>query len=348
LQDRQLVHREAPALSGKAIWSIHRALQLNILHRLDNHPEVRQGAFNEALTVVRQVYPRQSEIQAPSNDKWRAYDIGLPHALQLQVVFECSNPPLEASSAFLELLSDAGNFMWERALYEQGIKTLELAESIYERQGGVDLIEKSKVLTLLGVLSQEVGLSGRKKGLDRIAKSLVLRRRYFKEIELAVSRVSYIENLLLANAWNDLACSMLEHSSYGQAEIYLKMSIDLKVGWNMPETGDAFFNYAENYKNLAIVRIAQRRFQEAVNLTTRAVELMERGFGCQGAAVQAFRFHRAYAIYYSGDLSSALEAHQAVREARVRIFGQDEVHTLNSYYACAVVLQALQRLDKAE
>jgi hypothetical protein len=142
---------------------------------------------------------------------------------------------------------------------------------------------------------------------------------------------------------------MLEYGSYERAEIYLTESISIKYDRAMPEDAGASFNYAENYRNLAAVRIAQGHFREAVQLTTRAIVLMENSYSApRAAAQQSFRFHRAYAIYCSGDHDSALRAHEDVREVRIRPLGQDEVHTLNSYYACVVVLQAFDRLGEAE
>jgi tetratricopeptide (TPR) repeat protein len=343
LRDRQLVHRDI--VSDGPSWSIHRALQLNILHRLDQELTERQFTFDKAVTLVRQVYPRQSEMQAPSNENWRENAKWLPHAMQLQIVFECSNPPMKADSRFAELLSDAGNYMWERALYEQGVKTLELAERIYDTDIQDAVIEHSKVLTILGIVNQEIGVSGRERGLHWNKKCLGLRCQYEADPNIMMSRT---EIVLLANAWNDLACSMLECYSYDQAERYLETSIRIKHERGIFENSEAFFNFAENYKNLAIAKIGQGQYDDALELSSRAVTLYDQHSAGLGASDQAFRFHHAYALFYKGYVDAALQVHEEVREARDRIIGHEEHHTPNSYYACAFILESVGRLTESE
>lgn len=60
---------------------------------------------------------------------------------------------------------------------------------------------------------------------------------------------------------------------------------------------------------------------------------------CGDAGVQG------HALFYAGQLDAAFQEHEAVRK---ETFGEDEVRTLHSYYACAVVLQAMGRFEDAE
>ena len=198
-------------------------------------------------------------------------------------------------------------------------------------------MQHSKVSTILGVLSQEIGITGRKRGLDRCIKSLALRQQHMAKLEQNNISAAESDCLLLGNAWNDVACSMLELSSYKQAEEYLEHSIRIKRENKLTDTGRAYFNFAENYKNLALVRIAQGWVKDATDLTSRAVKLIELGEGPKSASVQSFRFHHAYACFYAGDLLDAWNQHEKVRKSREDILGLAEVHTLNSYYACVLM-----------
>jgi hypothetical protein len=57
------------------------------------------------------------------------------------------------------------------------------------------------------------------------------------------------------------------------------------------------FNYAENYKNLAIAKTAQGKHDEAVDLSAKAVRMIESETGSISAATQSFRLHLAYSLY---------------------------------------------------
>ncbi|KAE8310660.1 hypothetical protein BDV41DRAFT_383747 [Aspergillus transmontanensis] len=349
LHRRQLVKREVAGDQG--YWSIHRSLQLHILHLLDKAPCDRQSAFEEAVDIVRRAYPRQSSIQAPSNHSWELQEACLPHVVHLQNVFE-NTPPTEIAMTlaptknFVHLLGDLGNYMWERAFYDKGVATLQLAEKIHETQTWDDLIEHSKVATILGVLSQEIGISGRQQGLDRCKKSLALRKRHIAHLRDQKIIPSLDEMLLFANAFNDVACSLLEYACYDQAERFLDNSIGIKRSLQLPENGTAFFNFAENFKNLALVRLAQKQPDEAMRLIERATALMEANAGIHAATTQSFLFHRANILYCTGKHADALDAHQSVLQARIAIFGQ-QAHTLNSYFACGIAYRTLGDLKNA-
>ncbi|KAI9735121.1 MAG: hypothetical protein M1834_001709 [Cirrosporium novae-zelandiae] len=342
LGDRQLVKR-ASTPSGTFL-SIHRALQLNILHKLDQNLETRQIIFERALRLVRRGFPRQSAIQVPSNENWQTNEFYLPHVLSLKLFFERSSPPVKATMVLAELLGDVGNYMWERAFYKQGLETLELAERICENLSSAeDVMEQSMIFTIIGVLSEEVGISGRQKGLNRCTKSLVFRRHHVESNESAGPE----ERVLLSNAWNDVACGLIEHESYDQAEAYIQRSLAVKNEIPMVEDGVAYFCYAENYKNLSIIRRAQNRLSEAVEISAQAVRLIEDGTGTECASVWALRHHKACAIFQNGDIEGALKLHEQVLKGRMEIFGEHQVHTLNSAYACAVAYQTLGNFIKA-
>lgn len=242
--------------------------------------------------------------------------------LCIQNVYEESHPPLKPIPEFAELLGDVGNYLWERALYEQGVKSLELAESIYQAYPSWNLMQQSMVSTILGVLRQEIGISGRKRGLDRCAKSLTLRREYIDLTRSKQIKPTESQWLLLANAWNDVACSMLEYGNNTQAEEYLQQSLDIKRNMGSREDGPAFLNFAENYKNLSLVRIAQGLHDDAQELTSRATRLIKCGYSGDSATAQAFKFHQAYALFHAGKLDEAYQMHYEAFQARERIFGQ--------------------------
>jgi tetratricopeptide (TPR) repeat protein len=299
--------------------------------------------------LTRQAFPRQSDIQAPSNENWLANEACLAHALRLEDVYKNAPTPIDPPDHFVELLADVGNYMWEKGLYERGILTLQLAKRIHKQPNRYhDLIEHSKVCTLLCGIFLELGISGRKEGLAEALECWGLRQKYLSQITSAAEEMTQENWLLVANSWNDIACCMIEYGCYNKAEAWMTKSLEVKHKRGIPEDGAAFFSFAENYKNLAIIRTSQNRHCQAVELSKKAALLVEKHSSIEKAVVLSFRFHLAYALYQEGSLEEALQVHEQVRQMRAQVFGQHNVHTLNSYYACAVVHQALGQAAKAE
>ncbi|KAL4900328.1 hypothetical protein BDW74DRAFT_96393 [Aspergillus multicolor] len=348
LGERQLVRRQWSG--GKPFWSIHRALQRSLLHRLDTEPSKVHTTFCLALDIIRQSFPRQSDVQAPSNTNWLANEACLAHALHLEDVFKSTPTAINAPQEFVELLADVGNYMWERGLYERGIQTLQLAKKIHETaKNEPDYIEHSKVCSVLCGIYLEQGLSRRKDGLSEALAAWELRETYLKSSALPIKSMPKENCLLIGNAWNDIACCMLEYSCFDKVGGCLERSLQIKRDRGISENDElAYFNFAENYKTLAILMTAQGRHQEAISLSRRAVSLIEKYEHPESAVTQSFRFHLAYALYQSGKLKESFRMHERIRQVRIHVFGPQNVHTLNSYYACAVVLQALNQLETAE
>ncbi|RFU30827.1 hypothetical protein B7463_g5472, partial [Scytalidium lignicola] len=350
LGERQLVKRDT--VSGTPVLSIHRALQLNLLHKLDQEPELRQKVFNEALYYVRRVFPRPSAIQAPSNDKWQASEVYLPQVLSLQAVFESSAaPPIKCCMSFAGLLSDAGNYLWEQALYSQAFETLQIAERICETCEDLDMMEQSKIITLAACVTLDIGISGRPHCIPRFERTLALRQQCLERNPKSFSTEDLI---LLANAWNDVAATLLDHERYDQAEPFFQRSLSIKRELKLPEDGSAHFNYAINFRGIAFVRVFQNRVAEAIDFASKGKELIECNHGPlrtpNPAAVQRFRYDYANVLSYNGQkgVRQALELHEKVLVERIKLFGSDAVHTLNSYYATADMHFQLRHFDQAE
>ena len=76
------------------------------------------------------------------------------------------------------------------------------------------------------------------------------------------------------------------------AESFLEESLRIKSSLNLTEKDKTFFKYPENYKNVALVRLAQNRRSDALQLTQKLIALMELDAGLQ-AATHSFLFHHA-------------------------------------------------------
>lgn len=334
-------------VEGRKVWSIHRALQRSLLHRLDDDPIARQRVFETAFETVRRVFPKNSSVQAPSNENWDAYSANLNHVFHMQYVFR-SSQKMETPDGFTGLLMDVGNYLWERGFYRQGIESLRLAMQVQEQTPSHDLMEQSKVCTLLAAILHELGASGRKESEELFVRSLRQRKQFINERILKGLAIADDDIILWANAWNDIACVMLREGCYDQVDTVLHRSLELKQQQGIPEDTSAAFNYAENYINLGRLRTAQGLHVEAVALSRKAENMLVAAMGATSAAAQTFAQNHAWALYSAGRLHEALVKHERVRQARIKIFGERNAHTLKSYYACGVVHHCLGQLEEAE
>lgn len=318
---------------------------MSLLHRLDLNIDLRQQRFDKAQGFVRHCFLRHSKKLAPSNNNWITNDVYLGHVMHLQKVYKNSPFELLKPWDFAELLTDFGNHMWERGLYQSGLESIKLAEGIYAANPGQDLIEQSNTLSVLGGISLELGISRRRQGLDYTLKGGALRQEHFDNLNLTGSAPSQDQVVLMANSWNDLACCMMEYGSFSQVDKVLEVSLRLKRDFAIKEE-DAVFNYAENYKGLANAKAAVGEVDDAVRLSLKAATMIELDMGPGSAAAQSFRLHYAYNLYQAGRYEEALSEHERIRKARIRIFSEISPHTLNSYYACSVVYHALGNLEE--
>ncbi|GJD03451.1 transcriptional xre family [Colletotrichum higginsianum] len=243
---------------------------------------------------------------------------------------------------------DVGNYLWERGFYHQGIESLRLAIQVQEESPGQDLIEQSKVCTLLAALLHELGSSGREESEVLFVRSFEQRKQCVNDWTRRGLAIADDDLILWANAWNDIACVMLREGCYDQVDIVLSRSIELKQKQGIPEDKSAAFNFAENYINLGYLRTAQGRHTEAIILSERAESMMVAAMGARSPAAQLFAQTHAWALYSAGRLHEALIKHERVRQARIKIFGKMNAHTLKSYYACGVVHHCLGQLDEAD
>ncbi|KAI0021939.1 hypothetical protein F4780DRAFT_778211 [Xylariomycetidae sp. FL0641] len=345
LTQRQLVNRRV--VLGAPVWSIHRALQMDLLCRLDGDTSRRQEVFLGIVSTIRAHCPPQSSIQIPLQENWSQVEAILAHALYIQEVYEQSAPPMIPLPELASLLGDIGSYCYERGLVGQGTKALTLAKAFHDNCAEKDDLEHSRVCTMMAGLNQESGITGRERGWHLLHLSMNLRLQHVNCRRCHNENPAEDEWLMLTAAWNDLACSFLEYSAFAAAETLLVKSLRLKQMLQIPKQGQAFYQYAENYKNMALVRVSEGRYTDALQLISDGVHLVESKLGPRTAASLTFRFHQAYIHFYMGNTKEALEQHEGVRVAREMMYGLNEAHTLSSYYACALMCFHLNRLSTA-
>ena len=342
LLKRQLVDRgQFP--SSERYLTIHRSLQINLRTSLVNDYPRRQQVFDKAVALVREVFPVQSKIMTPVNHHWDAYEKYQPHLMSLQTIFTQAEGGLKSTSVFASLLSDEANYFWERNSLDDGVRASKLAVSILDDMAQPDPNAQAQALCLRGDMELENGFSGRRTGLDVLLKTLDIRKSY---IDKPPPGGTPDEQLLYANAWNDLGCGLLEYADYAKAEKHLVHALEIKK--RNANKYDEPMEFAEAYMNLAMVRCFQSRYGEAKTLLEESVQLAEKANGRHSACAQNFTFYWATILLNSNDLEAAREKHEDILEERKDIFGSFSLRTRHSYHALGTTYQKLGRLEDAE
>ena len=307
-----------------------------------DHPR-RQQVFEKAVALVRRVFPSQSRIMTPVNHHWDTYEKYQPHLMSLQTIFDQAEGGLKGTSVFASLLSDEANYFWERNLLDDGVRASELAVSILNDPDQRDANAQAQALCLWGAIELEKGFSGRRTGLDVLLKTLDIRKQI---INKPPPGGTSDEQLLYANAWNDVGCGLLEFAEYTKAEEYLVHALEIKKRNTTKD--DEPMEFAEAYMNLAIVRSFQSRYDEAKSLLQESVRLAEKANGRHSACAQNFTFYWATILLNSKDLEAAREKHEDILKERKDIFGTFSPRTRHSYYALGTTYQKLGLLQDAE
>ena len=172
----------------------------------NDHPR-RQKVFDQAVALIREVFPSQSKIMTPVNQHWDAYEKYQPHLMSSQTIFSQAEGGLKGTSVLACLLSDETNYFWERNLLDDGIGPSKLAVSVLDNMDQPDPNDQVQALCLWGDLELEKVLSGRRTGLDVLLKTLDIRKHY---INKPLAGGTPDEQVLYANAWNDFGCGLLE------------------------------------------------------------------------------------------------------------------------------------------
>ena len=221
LVDRRLV--QAKDIEGEPCLTLHRSLQRSIRETAAKTPGKPQEIFDQALTLVRKVFPDSSAIQVPEPQKWREHQRLLPHVISLQTTFIEAKETVQGSKKFARLLSDAGMNQWEQGFTRDGLLLLKTAEQVldaisYEKNG----IMRADINVVVALMYDNTGISTRAESLRRREQTLSIRTERVEKYK----EVSQTEEILLYNAWMDKVVSLLQYNQYTEAEPNLKKCLD--------------------------------------------------------------------------------------------------------------------------
>ena len=345
LLKRRLI--QAKEIEGEPCLYLHRSLQRSIRDTTAKSAVQRQVVFEQALNIVRKVFPLSSPIQVPEPSSWREHQKLLPHVMSLQSAFVEAKGGIRGGRKFASLLSDAGINQWARGFTRDGLLLLETAEQVLDEissdasRSFVDSdIMRADINTIIALMHDNTGISTRAEGLKKRKIALDIRKKRTESL----TQVSRNEEILLYNAWLDYAISLLQYNRYQEAEPILSSCLEKYRQWDTSE--EIPFEYAKYDHKMAFVRMYQGRYAEALELGQLGVHYMDKT-GNEELMLR-FKFDLACTHLQSGDADKALEMHKEVLGKRIIVCGKVNENTLQSYYAVGALHELRGEFAEAE
>lgn len=325
-------------------FSMHRSLQQGIREKLAEDKGQQQTVFDQAVALVREVFPLPNELQQPTPDRWSERQRLLPHLHALHDVYHDSQGKIYGSVEFAQLLLDAGMDQFEQGMHNEGLLLLNTAEEVLEATKGSSLegheVMRANIHAMIAIMYDDVGIEKREEAMKRRKTALSIRQATF---EGSTSRKREDE-ILVYNSWMEFAISLLHYHRYVDAEPIIEKCLAKFREWD-PESKIPF-EYAKYYNKIALVRMYQGRFDEAIDLATKGVNLMvQTGYN---VFTSRFMFDQACIILQSGEPERALHIHEEIHEQRIELVGPVNPLSLHSMYAIGAIYELKEEFYEAE
>ena len=320
---------------------MHRSLQRYIREKLSQDRNKQQIVFNQVVGLVRAKFPRSNALQQPSPEKWAVSQKLLPHLYALHDVYHEYKPHIKGSLDFAQLFLDGGMDQFEQGITHEGLLLLKTSEGVLDTFPPEEhQVMKADIHVMIAVMYDSTGIENRQEALTRRKQALEIRRRIFEESKAHRQH----HEMLLYNIRMEYAISLLHYHRYGEAEPIIENCLIKYREWGTED--EIPFEYAKYYNKIALVRMYQGRFDEAIGLAERSVQLMEQAGYTMFKT--RFKFDLACIILQSQDPDRALSVHKEIYDQRITTVGPTNELTLHSIYAIGAIYEMQGRLDKAE
>jgi tetratricopeptide (TPR) repeat protein len=317
--------------------------------------------FRYAVDMVRRVTPKQSQYSSPSNKDWPIYERYLNHLLSLNTVYtsELALPTTESPQAnyslspcmeFAELLSDFGNYMWERNLISGALELLDTAEKICRELLPQDNTNPryTQVLYVIASIELNQGSIKRREGL--MHKKQIRDRRQQRYDSFPKDQIPEVDALQLSTAINNFGAAYLHCDDYPAAQPLLDDALRIKSMYGNKHSPHLVSGFAEGYKNLAFVAMFNGDTERALSLSKEACDnlIASPSFGPRTRVALLHRYLRACHLFNAGKVAHALLEHLDVLRIRQEVLGRKHDHTLDSQYAVGYLYSKIGDHEKAE
>jgi tetratricopeptide (TPR) repeat protein len=329
---------------SNSTFSIHRSLQRGLRERLSRDRNQQQLVFEQTVALVREAFPQTNELQQPMPEKWLECQKLLPHLHALHDVYHANKAQLQGSLDFAKLLLDAGMDQFERGVSHEGLLLLNTSEAVLDAlednppEGAPAM--KADIDAMIAIMCDDMGIEKRDEAFKRRRRALDIRVKTYEEAKSKTRK----NEILIYNSWMEYAISWLHYHRYAEAEPIIEKCMTKFQEWGNED--DIPFEYAKYYNKIALVRMYQGAFDDAIKLASEGVRLMEKtGYSLFSSR---FKFDMACIILQSGDTERALQVHKEVYNQRVNMVGLSNPLSLHSMYAIGAIHELEGRYEEAE
>lgn len=250
------------------LCSIHRQVQLYTQSRLD--APTFQQCFEVAVSLLRHQFPHRSPFAEPFdpfNEKWQPAESWISHLVSVKNAVGNFKNRIKVSTVYLSLLLDGSIYLWERGFLDQGSELNSAAQELCKDGEASLLVEE--IQCFYACILSNLG------DLDR-AEELFDEQVVQKKNRMAIRRQSHVrvsmdDELLLANAYNNLAGIRCAQGRYNEAELNNILSLGLKERWKDDRNMDSLFILS--YSNLGNLYGRQGRWEDSAQNFEKALDL---------------------------------------------------------------------------
>jgi tetratricopeptide (TPR) repeat protein len=329
---------------NREVFSVHRLLQHRLLQDLDDNVQDREEIFHLAFELIRERLPRPS-MDGNDSVGWTAFREYLPHVLTLQRIFDSGTPILTPFVMLAELFRDSGVYLGQRGQIYDGLRLLNSAEAILDRLNCEEDQLRIDIHIATALLIQYFGISHRAESSRRFRKILEIRQKLAGQAQPGT--ISKAIEITTYNSRADYGNSLLQFNNYKDAEpIYQECHAKYQE-WGSED--EMYFEHAKFNHHMAYCRMYHHDFDEAIRLSSKAVDLISRHMG-QPQLIMRYEFDLACIILQSGDIERALVMQDKILRKRLTLQGNGKASyfTLQSYYAVGAAHAHLKNWDQAE
>lgn len=361
LYGRHLTEKKPPSHPQESgSFSIHRHVKQHLQAKLLDEPQRHNKAFQRALLLVRAVFPRQHAGSSPTNQKWPLYDKYYLHVLSLHAAYkealkysQSQNLVNDGPIEFGTLLSDLGNYMYERYLIRSAFDILDTADAVLKNALGSEQTnpERLQVLYLRASIELNHGITKRTEGVAHKEELVQLRLARLAQVYRSENRaVHETASRQLSTAYNNLACAYMHCDDYERAMPLFQKSRMIKKKWWKQSMSPQLAAFSEINKNFALVYLSRGDGDAALSHADEAVRLIDQWIngGPRSKVGQFMRYMRACVLFNIGEKQRALVENLNILKARFDVLGETHDHTIDSYFAVGMIHSSLGDWYKAE
>ncbi|KAI0855636.1 pfs domain-containing protein [Xylaria cubensis] len=340
LSQRNLVQRTV--LDGSDSLRTHRALQICLLHKLDEDLPRRAARFNDVVAIIRRGLPTANIVKRNDESYLSQFLEYIPQISSVQRVYDSSEPAMNASLQFASVLDDACFFSFANNDISSALTFAEIGDRICSELSD-EPKARSMLPNFLTIMSQVLhgrGVSGQRKALELVQRVVELRK---EELEgIPPEKWTELQAVNYARAHADLCWELCESNKPGDAAPLYEICVEIYTRINNKN------RLALIYSNQLMVLSTSQKIPETRSQGREAVRTIESLLGENSPMTDLVRFQTCLAYFTIGDVKEALELAKSVFRYRSMSLGRTSSLTFGSQYCLAVFLQHSGDLESAE